>query len=737
MSRGRGVAFGASHRTQKSNDEYAQDFYSRDTGNRNYGGSGGQSRNEYHNHHPYRDEVPPRSRFDTNPSTYGGSGNSYPAQRGGLRMDERQYGGYSRGNSQTIYGRDDRSRSQNYGNLPNSGRDGFSSNRGVPNQYEYGNNSSGQDRYRTFERTRRPDEYGDRREDFRGSRNDESSGRSPSYRDSAPRGSYSTQRNEDYSTPRSRDYGSQRNEDYSTPRNSGYGSSRGGGLGSGSLDGSRYDQKTSEENGFRAPRDYKPAAREVQDIFNEDREIAVRDGRMDEDADIVVSEVSHDDIGFYETWEEMYLCPSLMKNIEKSGYRRPRKVQQYTIPFIFDNYDCKVQCETGSGKTATFLIPIIEFLVKHKEKGYNPPTSSPMALVVAPTRELVNQLYDQAKKFVSDTGITVARVYGEYNMRENLQEIRRGCNIVIGCLGRLMHFVQEGNINLGSVRYIVLDEADRLMLENSNQEIIQLLRWRTLPPKDKRQTMLFSATLEDKSVMELAKQFLRSRVVQITAKVTSNRRLQYEIYSVPDSANKYREILEYIGRIWNEREKPRVLIFVNKIVDTDRVAAKLTIGGFNSTTIHGKRGQHLREEAMEDFRSGKARILVATDVCARGVDIKELDYVINFDLPNDISTFIQRCGRTGRTHKGTAVSFYCESENKFMAKGIIKIIENAQQEVPQFLLKEVFPSNYANHGGYQNGTQNSENQNNFNSDDVTNDMNEIHINDKDPENGWD
>ena len=207
-------------------------------------------------------------------------------------------------------------------------------------------------------------------------------------------------------------------------------------------------------------------------------------------------------------------------------------------------------------------------------------------------------------------------------MRDNNQEIRRGCNIVIACLGRLMHMTKEGTINLASVRYIVLDEADRLMLENSNQQIIELLRWRTLPPKDKRQTLLFSATLTDPGVLNLSRQFLRNKVVQIKANARSNKRLKYEIHNINSVPEKHSKIVEYIRKISGNNDPPRVLIFVNKKSDTDLVAKKLTIDGFAATTIHGDRGQHLREEAMNFFRSGKAKILVATDVCARGVDIK-------------------------------------------------------------------------------------------------------------------
>jgi len=780
MSRGRGGTT-SSRGGYNSYDDFADEYHPRNT---TYGG---RSRND-NNDYVYRDEIPPRSRFDQNPlnggrippqgdrqmrtyegrlnysrdadnygnnQRYNGINRASDLENGySDRYQERRQGEYPdqyssrpnrrsdfsssrsehdfQGSSRTYggpqgqqYNKDSRDTpySRVYDDRPNSGRGGFSdSRRTFDNQTESGSNSVRYHGNYSSHRDNSGFSNGSSAPLSRSSFSSEDISRNPGFLGTSGRGGLSRSSREGQSTFNSP------NQKSPAP-NSSYGRfSRApeANFRSGNVTNSQSNQENHNENA-RAPRDYKPEFRKVRDIFQEDRDLANRDSsRMDEDADIEVSETTGQDIAMCERWEEMELHPILLENIKKSGYNRPRKVQQYTIPYVLDDYDCKVQCETGSGKTAAFLIPIINFLIHHQEDGYRFAPCCPVALIVAPTRELVNQLYDQASKFVTNTGISVARVYGEYNMRDNSQEIRRGCNIIIACLGRLMHFIREGTIALGSVRYIVLDEADRLMTENSNQEIMELLRWRTLPDKEKRQTLLFSATLEDPAVLRLSSQFLKNnKVVRIKANTTSNKRLRYEIYNVDDTPSKHKKIAEYIRNI-SSNKSPRVLIFVNKKIDTERVAAKLTTEGFKATTIHGDRGQHLREEAMKSFRSGNVKILVATDVCARGVDIKDLDYVINFDLPNDISTFIQRCGRTGRTHEGTAVSFYYEPENRHMAQEIAKIMDSSQQPVPRFLLNGLYGEDFHNE-------ENSESYND--AENVEKDLQDLTINDGDA--GWD
>uniref|UniRef100_A0A914NZK3 RNA helicase n=1 Tax=Panagrolaimus davidi TaxID=227884 RepID=A0A914NZK3_9BILA len=553
--------------------------------------------------------------------------------RGGYdnNSDERPTRGGYGGNSRGGYGdrADDRgaSRGGGYGGNPRGG---------------YGGNSS-------EERPTRGGYASNPRGGYGGSDNNSDSGRG-GYGGGPRGGGYSNRdRDGDYSA-RGRGGYDRSSNGYES---SGYGNNPRGGRSGG---GGRYEDRRNNENnsgggGYQgyggysgygqfedgrkeyteenhAPRDYKPIERNVEDIFAEDREDVERNTAtiFDADADVLVEET--DEQIHCDTWEELDLHPQLMANIIASDYVKPRKIQQKTIPYVLE--------ETGSGKTAAFLIPIVQKLLAQQSEGQLP-RSNPICLIIAPTRELVSQIFDQAKKFVNKTDISVARAYGEYAVRSNLADIRNGCNILVACIGRLMHFVRNGEIGLRDLKYLILDEADRLLMENFNSDVLQLFQWPEMPKGDDRQTLLFSATLRDPVVMELTKEYLRPKSVLITVSCQSNKRVLYKVFAVPSAASKYKYLVKYMKKITEENNGvvPRTLIFVNRKINTDRVAIELTSNQFPATTIHGDRGQHLREEALASFRSGKTKCLVATDVCARGVDIKEMDHVINYDLPSE------------------------------------------------------------------------------------------------------
>jgi superfamily II DNA/RNA helicase len=482
--------------------------------------------------------------------------------------------------------------------------------------------------------------------------------------------------------PRSNRYDDRRNSD--APASNGY-------RGFQQLDSHSTDRQ-------RAQKGYVPQNRNIDEIFDEDSQDVNRHANtiFDADADIDVEGV--DVPQRCERWEVMGLDNQLMQNIFKSEYRKPRNIQQYVIPYMMDRFNIKCQSETGSGKTAAFLIPLVHNLIKDKER--NPlPTDGPICLIISPTRELTQQLYEQAKKFATGTNITVSYAYGQVDTAKNLADIRRkGCNILCCCLGRLIDFVESSHITLKYVRYLVIDEADRLMdNKEDNFGILKLLNFPQLPKKEERQTCLFSATLKDPVLEQLSNEYINDyNRLFIVAKSETNVRIKYLVLAVPSIPAKFRYLLCYLNEIVEQNNGicPRVLIFVNRKINVDRVAIDITGAGFPATTIHGDRGQDLREEALASFKSGKTRCLVATDVCARGVDIKDMDYVINYDLPEDKASFIQRCGRTGRSHNGVAVSFYCEGYDKNMAHIIDSIIQDAGQESPAFLRSNVTDSDY-------------------------------------------
>uniref|UniRef100_A0AC35FRR2 RNA helicase n=1 Tax=Panagrolaimus sp. PS1159 TaxID=55785 RepID=A0AC35FRR2_9BILA len=364
-------------------------------------------------------------------------------------------------------------------------------------------------------------------------------------------------------------------------------------------------------------------------------------------------------------WEEMDIAPQLLKNLkELSDYIKPRNIQKVCIPYIQEGHNVKVQSETGSGKTVAFLVPIIDNLIALKNSGRPLPSDGPIALIIAPTRELVTQLYEQARKLTNNTDISVSYAYGQYGVAVNILDIRAGCNILCACVGRLLDLVERKALSLRTIRYLILDEPDRLLRDYEDGcDFLKLITHVQLPGKNDRQTMLFSATLSDPSVKTLDDHIDMGNLVSIKAMKQSNIRVKYNIMAVPSSPSKFRYLMEYLKEI---------------------------------TAENRGESQDLREEAYNTFRSGKARVLVATDVCARGVDIYDMQYVINYDLPKDDvkSAFLQRCGRTGRIHGGIATSFYCEGEDRFIAEILIQVVNEAGQTVPEFLQTSVTEADF-------------------------------------------
>uniref|UniRef100_A0A914PDX0 RNA helicase n=1 Tax=Panagrolaimus davidi TaxID=227884 RepID=A0A914PDX0_9BILA len=463
---------------------------------------------------------------------------------------------------------------------------------------------------------------------------------------------------------------------------------------------SGYQQQDSQGGKrVRAPRGYQPKKRQLDDIFNDDRNELNKYGNTVCDGDAEMEVDGEPVRQHFDNWEEMDIAPQLLKNLkELSDYIKPRNIQKVAIPYIQEGHNVKVQSETGSGKTVAFLVPIIDNLIALKNAAPLP-SDGPLALIVAPTRELVTQLYEQARKLTNNTDISVSYAYGQYGVAENILDIKAGMNILVACVGRLLDLVERKVLSLRTIRYLIIDEPDRLLRDYEDGcDFLKLITHVQLPFKHDRQTMLFSATLSDPSVETLNDYIDMKNLVSIKAMKQSNIRVKYNVMAVPSYPSKFRYLMEYLKEIKAENggECPKVLIFINTKVNVDRVAIDITGGGFPATTIHGDRAQDLREEAYNQFRTGKARVLVATDVCARGVDIYDMQYVINYDLPKDDvkTTFLQRCGRTGRIHGGTATSFYCEGEDRFIADILIQVIDAAGQTVPEFLQTSVKEADY-------------------------------------------
>jgi len=324
---------------------------------------------------------------------------------------------------------------------------------------------------------------------------------------------------------------------------------------------------------------------------------------------------------------------------------------------------------------------------------------APYAIIIEPTRELCAQVYEQSRKFATDTDVSVAKAYGQFNIHGNMREIQAGCDILCATTGRLKHFVTSNWIGLDKLKFLVLDEADRLLEDSFLEDIRELLGLPNFPDRDHRQTMLFSATFPE-LVQKLSNDVLKPNSVMVSNRklVATNNKVMQRFILISKEGKKD-ALLELLQKELEQAklknpEKPilsRTLVFVRTKRDADLVSLYLCGKEIKATTIHGDRSQVLREKALRDFRNNDVFVLVATDVCARGLDIKDLDHVINFDLPSDDVTYVHRIGRTGRIKRGVATSFFDEFDDNDcnLAKKLVEFVEGSGQEAPEFLRKVV------------------------------------------------
>ncbi|KAI6184805.1 hypothetical protein M3Y97_00635600 [Aphelenchoides bicaudatus] len=451
-------------------------------------------------------------------------------------------------------------------------------------------------------------------------------------------------------------------------------------------DGRRVDRLT---------RGYVPKSRNIDEIQKED-DLAKELYSMvfETDENILVTGAGNK-IAVIDSWNQIGLDSNIMQNINRSGYVHPRKIQAYAIPLIIDGYDLKAQAETGSGKSAAFLIPLINKIIGDKKR--NPISggkNKPFAIIMEPTRELALQLYDQARKIAFNTGVRVVKAYGQYDVADNKKEIMGGSDIVIGTPGRLSQFIGYGTIDVAMLKYLVLDEADRLISDFNFLGIIQKIRGLSTYPKEENvQNLLFSATFPEK-VEILANDLLKSKRAFVHNELTIavNSKITQEFIACPQHEKKIK-VLEFLKSDLKQAQainanakQPRTLIFVRKRSDADLVCLFLCDSGIRATTINGDRPQKERELALEYFRSNETPVLVATDVCARGLDIKDLDWVINMDLPDTVETYVHRIGRTGRLKAGRALSFFDRSTDHSLASSLVKLLEESNSpNIPAFL----------------------------------------------------
>ena len=340
-------------------------------------------------------------------------------------------------------------------------------------------------------------------------------------------------------------------------------------------------------------------------------------------------------------FEEAGLSSVLSSNIRRAGFETPTPVQKHGIPILMAARDLMACARTGSGKTAAFLFPIITGLSGSKSQGKEGLQVTPQVVVMVPVRELALQIYQEGVKFCGGTGLTCQVVYGGESAREQLIRLGGGCNILVATVGRLKDFVERGRISFKSIRYLVLDEADR-MLEMGFREDIETLIKRM--PQQCLQTMMFSATFP-KDIQELARKYLHNDHIFLQfgeeGSACENVRQMFEDMSGKNRVEKTEFLVEMLKKQRNNNYE-KTLIFVEQKKYADFLALNLCQEELPATTMHGDRAQEERETALNDFKTGFKPILVATAVAARGLHIAGITHVINFEMPSTIEEYIHR-----------------------------------------------------------------------------------------------
>ena len=366
------------------------------------------------------------------------------------------------------------------------------------------------------------------------------------------------------------------------------------------------------------------------------------------------------------TFDKMNLIAPLLNAVTKSGYEEPTPIQQATIPLVLQGKDVLGCAQTGTGKTAAFALPILQMLSKNMPERAPGFRRRPIrALVLTPTRELAQQIYENFVGYGRKLRLNTCVIFGGVKQYSQVEQLRRGVDILVATPGRLCDLIGQGHISLNNIEIFVLDEADRML---DMGFIHDVRRVQELLPK-KRQTLLFSATMPEE-VESLALSMLTNpETVKVDPPSSTVDTINQSLYYV-DKINKRLLLADILRR----EDVTSALVFTRTRHGADRVVRELEKMNIWSKAIHGDKSQGARQEALNLFKSGRLKVLIATDIAARGIDVAGLSHVINYDLPNEPEAYVHRIGRTGRAgHEGDAISFCCIDEKKQLA-GIEKLI---------------------------------------------------------------
>jgi ATP-dependent RNA helicase RhlE len=357
------------------------------------------------------------------------------------------------------------------------------------------------------------------------------------------------------------------------------------------------------------------------------------------------------------------LHESIMAGVRAAGYDNPTPIQRQAIPPIIQGRDVLGLAQTGTGKTAAFVLPILQRLLRS-------PRGRIGAAVISPTRELSEQTYETFNELGQRTGLRSLAVYGGVNMDQQVRRLRSGIEIAVACPGRLLDHIWKGTINLEHVEVLVIDEADRMFDMGFLPDIRNILRCLVKP----RQTLLFSATMPD-DIRSLVKEVLHDPVTVRIGPSAPATAVSHSLYPVKQHL-KTALLMEFLRRT----ETESVLVFTRTKHRAERVAQQLVKAGCKAASLHGDLAQYRRQVTLDGFRMGTIKVLVATDIAARGIDVLRISHVVNYDMPDTIDAYIHRIGRTGRiNNKGQALTFVTGSDAD-MTKAIEQILRTSVEQ---------------------------------------------------------
>ncbi len=365
-------------------------------------------------------------------------------------------------------------------------------------------------------------------------------------------------------------------------------------------------------------------------------------------------------------FDELSLITPILKALQDKKYTIPTAIQEKAIPLILDGYDLLGCAQTGTGKTAAFAIPIIQLI--HQLDGGKSGRPRLRSLIVTPTRELAIQIDENVRLYGKYTNLKHAVIFGGVKQGQQVGKLKSGVHLLVATPGRLLDLIDQGHVFLGDVGIFVLDEADRMLDMGFVNDVKKLLK--LLPAK--RQSLFFSATMP-KSILGLANDILsHPKKVEVDPVSSTAEAIQQYLYYTNRESKK--KLLQHILK---DEEMDQVLVFGRTKHGADRIARDLHKNKVSSVAIHGDKAQNQRQKALKDFKAGKIRVLVATDIAARGIDIDKLKYVINYEIPDVAETYVHRIGRSGRAgESGTAISL-CEPEENIHIKAIEKLTQQS------------------------------------------------------------